>query len=100
MESKRLFVGFLSIDTTAEDLKQAFEEFGTVTEAMVIRDHEGASRGFGFIEMATAEEAKAARKALDRTLLDGSFIIVDAARPKKQIKIEQVGGKESPRFLA
>jgi len=88
MEVKRLFVGNLNSDINGEKLAAAFAPFGTVTEAMVIRDHEGASRRFGFVEMASAEEAGAARAALDGSMLDGSVLRIDEARPPKVLNFK------------
>ena len=57
----KLFVGNLDYTVTSEDLREAFSQAGTVTDAVVISDKmSGRSRGFGFVEMGTEEEAKAA----------------------------------------
>jgi RNA recognition motif-containing protein len=79
--AKKLFVGNLSWDTTSEDLTQAFSEGGrTVISATVLSDREtGRSRGFGFVEMASDDEAAAAIAALDGSMLDGRPIRVNEA---------------------
>jgi RNA recognition motif-containing protein len=79
--AKKLFVGNLSWDTTSEDLTQAFSEGGrTVISATVLSDREtGRSRGFGFVEMASDDEATAAITALDGSMLDGRPIRVNEA---------------------
>ncbi|MGB8332161.1 MAG: RNA-binding protein, partial [Polyangiales bacterium] len=60
--SKRLFCGGLAWGTTTEDLREAFESFGEITDAKVVSDREtGRSRGFGFITYTTEEAAAAAR---------------------------------------
>jgi len=79
----RLFVGGLSFSTTSEGLRAAFARFGTVTAATVMTDREtGRSRGFGFVEMATDEEADRAISAMNGAMLDGRTIRVDRAMPR------------------
>ncbi len=59
--SKRLYVGNLAFSTTVDDLRDAFAQYGEVTSANVISDRDtGRSRGFGFVEMSSSEEATAA----------------------------------------
>ena len=78
--SKNLYVGNLSFDTTTDDLRQAFEAYGTVTSASVIADREtGRSRGFGFVEMSSGAEQ--AVEALNGSELQGRTITVNEARP-------------------
>ncbi len=85
METKKLFVGGLSWNLSWQDLKDAFGEFGEVVFARVITDREtGKSRGFGFVEFASEEEAKAAKEAMDGAELDGRTIKVDFAQERKQ----------------
>lgn len=80
----KLFVGSLAYSVTDETLRTAFEEAGTVESAKVITDREtGRSRGFGFVEMATEEEAQNAVKLLNEKELDGRRIIVNEARPQQ-----------------
>jgi RNA recognition motif-containing protein len=79
----KLFVGGLSFTTTNESLRGAFERFGAVTAATVMTDRAtGRSRGFGFVEMATPEEAERAISNLNNTSLDGRMIRVDKATPR------------------
>jgi RNA recognition motif-containing protein len=81
--SVRLFVGGLSFSTSTEGLREAFARFGTVQSAAVMMDREtGRSRGFGFVEMATTEEAERAMGALNGSSLDGRIIRVDKATPR------------------
>lgn len=78
-----IYVGNLSQDVTDDDLREAFESHGVVELAKVIRDKfSGVSRGFGFVEMPSKEEAKAAMTALDSSELKGKNITVNEARPK------------------
>ncbi len=74
----KLFVGGLSFSTSTDRLRQAFAGFGTVESVTVATDRDtGRSRGFGFVEMATAEEANAAIARLNGTDLDGRQIRVE-----------------------
>ncbi len=81
--STKLYVGNLSFHTSVQDLENAFGESGTVQSANIIEDREtGRSRGFGFVEMSSAEEAKAAIAALDGKELDGRNLKVNEAKPQ------------------
>ena len=82
--SNKLYVGSLSYDTNEDGLKELFAEAGKVESAAVITDKfSGRSKGFGFVEMATEEEAKKAVEMFNGKELDGRTIIVDEAKPKK-----------------
>ena len=77
-----VYVGNLSYDLSEEDLKSAFEEYGEVTSAKIISDrYSGRSKGFGFIEMTSDEEGKAAIEGLTGKELGGRAIVVNEARP-------------------
>ena len=79
-----VYVGNLSYDLSEEDLKSAFEEYGEVTSAKIISDrYSGRSKGFGFIEMSSDEEAKAAIEGLTGKELAGRAIVVNEARPRR-----------------
>lgn len=78
----KLFVGNLEYTVTGEDLKETFSQAGTVVDAVVISDKmTGRSRGFGFVEMSTEEEAKAAIEKMNGMDLKGRKINVNEARP-------------------
>lgn len=78
-----IFVSKLGFSTSSESLRQAFEQFGEVTSANVIMDHDtGRSKGFGFVEMFDDAEGFAAISALDGTDVDGSNISVKKAEPR------------------
>jgi cold-inducible RNA-binding protein len=79
-----LYVGNLSFSINDDSLRQAFEEFGQVSSAAVIKDKfSGESRGFGFIEMPSKEEAEKAMTALDGKDLDGRALTVNEAKPRE-----------------
>lgn len=88
-----LYVGNLSREVTEGDLRAAFEAFGQVTSAAVIKDKfSGESRGFGFVEMASKEEAEKAIAALNGTDLKGRAISVNEARPRTDDRGGSGGG--------
>ena len=79
----KLYVGNLSFKTTGDDLREYFSQAGEVESASVIEDREtGRSRGFGFVEMATAEGAQAAIEQFNGKDLNGRNLTVNEARPK------------------
>ena len=80
--AKKLYVGSLSYNTTDDQLKQHFSQAGTVESATVITDKmSGRSKGFGFVEMSTDEEATKAVEMFNGQDLDGRQIVVNEARP-------------------
>lgn len=82
--STKLYVGNLSFNTSAQDLETTFGEFGTVQSANLIEDREtGRSRGFGFVEMSSTEEANAAIASLDGKEVDGRNLKVNEAKPRE-----------------
>jgi cold-inducible RNA-binding protein len=79
----KLFIGGLSFSTSTDRLRQAFAGCGTVESVTVATDRDtGRSRGFGFVEMATTEEANAAIAKLNGTDLDGRQIRVELSAPR------------------
>src|SRR6266581_4154267 len=79
----KLYVGNLSFRTSSEDLREAFASVGTVESATVIEDRDtGRSRGFGFVEMATPEEAAAAIETFNGKDLGGRNLTVNEAKPR------------------
>ena len=77
----KIFIGSLSYNVTEGDLHQAFEAFGQVASATVIKDKQsGRSKGFGFVEMPVQTEAQSAIEALNGTALKGRTITVNEAR--------------------
>lgn len=81
---KRLYVGGLSYDTPEATLKDVFSQAGTVESAHIIMDRStNQSKGFGFVEMSSEEEAKKAIELLDGKELDGRTLTVNIARPKE-----------------
>jgi RNA recognition motif-containing protein len=81
----KLFIGGLPWKITEESLRAAFEKAGTVESVAIITDRmTGRSKGFGFVEMATPDEAQAAIDMWHEQELEGRKIIVNEARPKEE----------------
>jgi RNA recognition motif-containing protein len=79
----KLYVGGLSYSTTSETLREYFSQCGTVESASVVTDKfSGQSRGFGFVEMATTEEAQRAIAELNGKDLDGRKLTVNVSNPR------------------
>jgi len=83
--AKRLFVGSLPYSMTDQELGELFSKVGTVESANVISDRmTGRSKGFGFVEMGTDEEAVKAVSELNGKEIDGRTIVVNEARPREE----------------
>ncbi len=90
----RLYVGNLSYDTSEEDLRKSFSEFGTIESVNVITDkYTGKSKGFAFVEMSSKEEAQAAIKSLDGKQIGQRTIKVNEANPRPERRSEDRGGR-------
>jgi RNA recognition motif-containing protein len=82
---KKLYVGNLAYSVSDSDLLRLFEPHGTVQSAQVIMDRDtGRSKGFGFVEMGSDQEAQAAITALNGTEVEGRALTVNEARPKPE----------------
>ena len=93
-----IYVGNLSSDVGEDDLRQAFEAFGEVTSVSVIKDKfSGESRGFGFVEMSSKDEAKSAIEALNGKELKGQNLKVNEARPRTERRGGSGGGRRGNR---
>lgn len=80
-----IYVGNLSFAATEEDVRQAFEPFGQVESVKIVQDkYSGRSRGFGFVEMPSADEAKAAISGLNGKEVKGRALSVNEARPRSE----------------
>ena len=80
-----LYVGNLTFDTSSGDLETLFAEHGSVAKAQVINDREtGRSRGFGFVEMSSADEANAAIEALNGRNVGGRDLTVNIAKERSR----------------
>lgn len=91
MDSK-LYIGNLSYNLTEEELKETFSQAGEVTSALIIKDKfSNRSKGFGFVEMTSEEDANKAIEMFNNKELDGRNIIVSIARPKED-KPRSFGG--------
>ena len=88
-----IFIGNLSYNVTEGDLRQAFEAFGQVTSATVIKDEQsGRSKGFGFVEMPVQTEAQSAIEVLNGKALKGRTITVNEARSHTVNRRSKNGG--------
>jgi RNA recognition motif-containing protein len=84
MVGKKLYVGNLTYRVSSSDLEQLFSQFGSVESAEVISDRDtGRSKGFGFVEMSSDNEARAAIDALNEQEHDGRRLTVNEARPRE-----------------
>jgi len=94
-----IYVGNLSYEVTEEDLKEAFEVFGEVETAKVIKDtYSGRSKGFGFVEMSDKAKAESAIEGLNGKELKGRTLNVNEARPRSEGRRgggRQGGGRRS-----
>ena len=89
----KLYVGNLPFRTTSEDLAAAFRRFGEVQSAQVLMDRDtGRSRGFGFVEMSTAEEATKAVEMFHNKEFQGRQLTVNVARPREERPPRSGGG--------
>lgn len=91
--AKNLFVGSLPFSTTDDALGQLFAQYGQVQSVNIIKDkYSGQSRGFGFVEMSTEEEAQKAIQGLNGYNVEGRNIIVKEALPKPTYTDGRAGG--------
>ncbi len=78
----KLYIGSLPYRSNDQELKEAFEQFGSVESATIIYDREtGRSKGFGFVEMSSDDEAKAAIEGMNGKEFGGRTLVVNEARP-------------------
>ncbi|MEE8291541.1 MAG: RNA-binding protein [Candidatus Tectomicrobia bacterium] len=84
-----IFVGNIPFGSSADDIRQLFEQYGTVENVNMITDREtGRFRGFGFVEMLEADEANAAIAELNGSMLSGRPLTVNEARPREDRRPE------------
>jgi RNA recognition motif-containing protein len=96
--AKELYVGNLSYEATAEDLRKIFSVAGTVTSVHIITDPvTGKSKGCAYVRMATVGETREAITSLDEALMGDRIISVSEARPQKQRVAPSGGPKGKPR---
>jgi RNA recognition motif-containing protein len=82
--SRKLYVGNLPYSATEQSLRDAFAASGTVDTVSIVTDRDtGQSKGFGFVEMSTPQEAQAATQALNGQMIDGRQIKVNEAKPRE-----------------
>jgi RNA recognition motif-containing protein len=90
--NSKLYVGNMSFKTTEADLRDAFGQFGSVTDVYIASDREtGRPRGFAFVTFSTDTESKLAAEKMNGTDLDGRQLTVNEAKPK-----EETGGSRRP----
>jgi RNA recognition motif-containing protein len=93
--NKKLYVGGLSYSTTDDSLRAAFEQAGKVESANVILDKmSGRSRGFGFVEMSSEDEAGKAIEMYNGKEIDGRKVTVNESRPQKSFQENRGGGRD------
>ena len=96
---KKLYVGNLTYGVTDGDLQNMFSPHGTVQSAQVIMDRDtGRSKGFGFVEMDSAEQAQAAIAALNGQDVNGRALTVSEARPREERHGQFAGSRRSAGF--
>ena len=96
--SKKVYVGNLPFSVSEKELSEMFSSYGEITEAIVIKDkYSGQSRGFGFVEMSTEEEAQKAVQGLNGYNLEGRNIVVKEALPKPTYSNGRGGGDRGRR---
>ena len=89
----KLYVGNLSFETTENDLRDLFAEYGTVTDVAILNDREtGRSRGFGFVTLSDATEANAAIAALNGKEVSGRALTVNEAKAREERPRQFAGG--------
>ncbi len=90
VNSAKLYVGNLSYDTSEASIRTAFEAHGEVASVNLITDRDsGRPKGFGFVEMGSADEAQKAKGALDGTQMDGRALKVDWPRNRRPVSLVQ-----------
>ena len=93
MNNAKLYVGNLSYDTSEASIRTAFEAHGEVSSVNLITDRDsGRPKGFGFVEMGSADEAQKAKSALDGTQMDGRALKVDSAKEQEPRAPRSGGG--------
>ncbi len=92
--SNKIYVGNLSFNLVEESLRDTFAQYGNVVSCKLITDRDtGRSKGFGFIEMETADEAKEAISSLDGSELEGRAMRVNEAKPQEKRERNFGGGR-------
>jgi RNA recognition motif-containing protein len=98
MMAAKLFIGNLSFQATEDDLRELFQQAGTVESVRIVTDQfTGRPRGFGFVEMSTKEEATKAIEMLNGRLFRDRNLVVDEARPQPQRGTGGPRGDRGPR---
>ncbi|PZC50398.1 MAG: RNA recognition motif-containing protein [Chloroflexi bacterium] len=89
----RIYIGNFAFESTEQRIRELFEPFGRVEEVTIVQDrYSGRSKGFGFVEMPTGDEAQAAIDGLNGNEIDGRTITVNEARPRTERSFGGGGG--------
>jgi RNA recognition motif-containing protein len=97
--ASKLFVGGLPYATTSDELNELFASYGSIVSATVVTDRDtGRSKGFGFVEFSSDDEAKAAIDGLNNSEVGGRRIIVNEARPQEKRPPRDNGGFGGNRY--
>jgi cold-inducible RNA-binding protein len=97
--TQKLYVGNLTYAMRDDDLRNLFAEFGDVMSAKVMMDRDtGRSKGFGFVEMSSADAAQAAIRGLHDKSVDGRAMVVNEARPREERPAFGGGGGGNRRY--
>ncbi len=95
MSNKKLYVGSLPFSTTEEELHELFSSYGAITSVRIVTDKfTGMSKGFGFVEMESADDAKKAVDGLNGKAFGGRTLIVNEARPEQPRAPRMGGGRD------
>jgi RNA recognition motif-containing protein len=85
--AKKLYIGNLAPEVSEDDLRENFKQMGEIISVQVMRDrYTGSSRGFGFVEMGSAEEAEAVIKSFNGGELCGKKLVINEARPREETR--------------
>jgi RNA recognition motif-containing protein len=96
--NKKLYVGSLPFSTTEEELHELFSAYGAIASVRIVTDKfTGMSKGFGFVEMENADDAKKAIEGLNGKALNGRTLIVNEARPEQPRAARMGGGGRDDR---
>lgn len=98
MQQHKLFIGGLPYETSEEEFRSAFADFGSITSVLIVKDKmTGRSKGFGFVEYSTDEEAQRAIEMMNGKVFNGRPLSVSVARPLESRPPRTGGNDRGPR---